>query len=273
MLTGQQLQDIKALQKRCEQYENIKLKLNWEMLENRKNELKEDFFHYENGQLVGFIGIYRFGNKAELCGMVDPSYRRQGIFTKLYNVAKAGLTEDHQIYMNTPALSDTAKAWIKVEKLPLSFSERQMKFNRTTVIRIQSDFVQLEEAKEADIPTLAELDRVCFEFEQQEAISYNEHLLKSKENSLWKLMAEGETIGKIRIQELDSECWIYGFAIFPQFQGKGYGKEVLLKVIQHSLTKGLDVFLEVDGLNVEAKGLYEKVGFETYEVQDYFKIK
>jgi hypothetical protein len=75
MLTKRQLQDIEQLQKKCEAYEHFQLKLNWDMLRNREsNQL--DFLHYENDELVAFLGLYAFGSTVEVCGMVKPSERR-----------------------------------------------------------------------------------------------------------------------------------------------------------------------------------------------------
>ncbi|WHY71562.1 GNAT family N-acetyltransferase [Fictibacillus enclensis] len=83
----QQLSEIKKLQQQCEAEENLQLKLNWDMLEQRDGNRKEDFFHYEEGELCAFLGIYGFGSKAELCEMVLPACRRKGIFTKLLKEA------------------------------------------------------------------------------------------------------------------------------------------------------------------------------------------
>jgi hypothetical protein len=75
MLTTQQLQDIEQLQKECETHDHLQLKLNWDMLRNREsNQL--DILHYENDELVAFLGLYAFGSTVEVCGMVKPCERR-----------------------------------------------------------------------------------------------------------------------------------------------------------------------------------------------------
>ena len=79
MLTKEQLQEIEKLQKECEAHDGIQLKLNWEMLRTRDSD-HLDFQHYENDELVAFLGIYAFGSTAEICGMVKPSERRKGSF-------------------------------------------------------------------------------------------------------------------------------------------------------------------------------------------------
>ena len=77
MLTKEGLFAIKMLQEICEKEDSIQLKLNFDMLESRSGNRKEDFFHFEDGKLVGFLGSYYFGNKVEICGMVHPNYRRR----------------------------------------------------------------------------------------------------------------------------------------------------------------------------------------------------
>lgn len=64
-------------------------------------------FSYDGLKLVGFLGLYDFGNKAEMCGMVHPDYRRQGIFTKLLEEAIRSAVERNYkvILLNSPAQS------------------------------------------------------------------------------------------------------------------------------------------------------------------------
>jgi len=77
-LKNEQLEDIRILQQECER-EGFTLKLNWETLRSRNGVHKNDFLHYDGLKLVGFLGLYDFGNKAEMCGMVHPDYRGVGL--------------------------------------------------------------------------------------------------------------------------------------------------------------------------------------------------
>ena len=115
MLTTQQLQDIKQLQKECEAHDHLQLKLNWEMLKKREtNQL--DFLHYENDELVAFLGLYAFGSTVEVCGMVKPSERRKGYFQQLFQqgMETAKQIGYKKILLNGPAGSAEAKAFINV---------------------------------------------------------------------------------------------------------------------------------------------------------------
>ncbi len=84
MLTKEKLKEIKQLQSYVEDHDEIQLKLNWGMLERGKED-SFYFTHEENGCIIGFIGIYIFGNTVELCGMVHPNVlRSSGIDPETY---------------------------------------------------------------------------------------------------------------------------------------------------------------------------------------------
>ena len=115
MSSKEQLMKIKELQKQCEEFDSIQIKLNWVMLENRENDEINNFIHYESGRLVGFLALYNFGNKFELCGMVSPAWRRKGIFTQLFNSALRQLQGSNcsLLLVNAPAESISAKGFLQ----------------------------------------------------------------------------------------------------------------------------------------------------------------
>ncbi|WP_318503232.1 GNAT family N-acetyltransferase [Bacillus sp. T3] len=140
----------------CEKEGGFLLKLNFDMLENRSGDRQEDFFHYEDGVLVGFLGSYGFGNKVELCGMVHPDYRRKGIFSSLL---KLGIEEAKKwnietILLNAPSKSHTAKAFLSTIPCTFSIAEYQMQWHQKDLseddgIKIRPSFSK--EDSEAEI--------------------------------------------------------------------------------------------------------------------------
>jgi ribosomal protein S18 acetylase RimI-like enzyme len=83
--------------------------------------------------------------------------------------------------------------------------------------------------------------------------------------------ASGKTAGKMRVAESNGEAWIYGFAVFPELQGKGIGRKALSRVVKMEHQKGRSVFLEVEAKNAHALRLYESCGFRSYHSQDYYE--
>lgn len=270
MLTEKELSDIKALQEICENEGEFHLKLNFDMLENRTDR-KEDFFHYEDGKLVGFLGSYGFGNKVELCGMVHPDYRRRGIFTKILEMGMEEATKRNMetILLNAPTQSKTAKAFLKNIHCIFSVAEYQMKWHETELMEDPSVTVRAsvsDKDREAEI----NLEVLGFGMNEKEAREFNQKIRESSYEHFLIIEADGKTAGKMRVSELNDEAWIYGFTIFPELRGKGIGRKALSKVVKMEHQKGLPIFLEVEAKNAHALGLYESCGFRTYHSQDYY---
>ncbi|MCW2667848.1 MAG: GCN5-related N-acetyltransferase, partial [Frankiales bacterium] len=85
-LTGAELDDIAALEARVLAADGGRLKLEPQVLAGRSGERVDDVLVHENGRLVGFLGIYDFGD-IELSGMVDPAARRRGHGAALLDAA------------------------------------------------------------------------------------------------------------------------------------------------------------------------------------------
>ncbi|MCD7035953.1 GNAT family N-acetyltransferase [Metabacillus sp. GX 13764] len=270
MLTAKQLVDIKELQRDCESGENFELKLNWDMLRTRPENETTDFFFYEKERLLGFLAIYEFGHKAELCGMVHPEHRRKGIFTNLFKQAEKQLEEKQykRILLNAPANSQSAKGLLKSFPCSYSFSEYQMKWHEKELHK-QPD-VLLRPAEPADMEMEVLLDVKCFGFEESDARAYNERILAVDDH--YMIDWNKKTLGKMRLSFNEGEAWVYGFAVLPEYQGKGIGRKALTNAILAAAEKGYPIFLEVEAKNAHALKLYEACGFQAYSSQDYYLL-
>ena len=272
MLTKEKLVEIKSLQEICEKDGGFQLKLNFDMLESRPENSKDDIFHYEDGQLVGFLGSYGFGNKVELCGMVHPDFRRKGIFTSLLQKGlKQAIERNSQtILLNAPTKSQSAKEFLKTVPCTFSFAEYQMKWQKAVLTEDPSITIRRSVSDE-DLEAEVQLEVRGFGFKEEEAREFNKSIRESGTDQNFIIEAAGKTAGKIRVSELNGEAWIYGFAVFPELQGRGIGRRALSKVVIEETRKGFPVFLEVEARNSNALGLYESCGFRAYHSQDYYK--
>jgi len=270
LLSKEQLLQIKELQEACESYDQIKLKLNWDMLKNRANVVKEDFFYYDEDQLVGFLGKYYFGTKVEICGMVHPKYRRKGIFTALLREGLESSRNATTILLNAPAASKTAHEFIKSQKCDYSFSEYQMVWKDKGVQSFEP-IIKLADATKADFELISRIDVECFGFEEKDAQTFNARVLNEPNRKCYIIEVDGEKIGKLSVQREHQESWIYGFAVLPKYQGFGYGKNTLLQIIEQENKTGNEIHLEVALENKNAKKLYTDCGFEQYDTQDYYE--
>ncbi|WP_256757957.1 GNAT family N-acetyltransferase [Cohnella sp. WQ 127256] len=269
MLTEQQLIAIEQLQKECESFEPIQLKLNWEMLKDRgSNQL--DFLHYENDELVAFLGLYAFGSTVEVCGMVKPSERRNGYFQQLLQqgMERVKQNEYKKILLNSPSKSDGGKAFLLKQGAAYAFSEHQMEWQEVPILKVEG--VTLRPAIAADFDMRIRLSIEAFGEEEADAIETENMFNKENDTEMLMINVGGETIGKIRVSVKDGQAWIYGFCILPEQQGKGIGRKVLRQVIIDQSSAGHSVHLEVETKNDHALGLYESVGFKSVHTQDYY---
>lgn len=272
MLTTQQLQEIENLQKECEVYDQLQLKLNWEMLKKRESD-QLDFLHYENEELIAFLGLYAFGSTVEVCGMVKPSERRKGHFQRLFNqgmdaVHKMGYKK---VLLNAPAGSDAAKMFLNKQEAQYAFSEHQMEWMPQDLENVEGVTLRLADSNDIDLRVL--LDMEGFGQSEEDARSANERVDHDEETDMFMIEVNDESVGKIRLRMEEGQTWIYGFSILPEQQGKGIGRKVLKKVVNEQSTSGKSIHLEVETKNAHALGLYESVGFKVVHAQDYYTYK
>lgn len=278
-LNGQELADIRQLADRCEEYEDIRLKLNWEMLRGRQEDRTNDILYYKDGQLVAFLGIYIIiPSEAELSGMVHPDYRRQGIFTEMMESALQLLSQrgPREVISICPRNSVSGQAFIQHLGVPYSFSEYGMERGEDAgaiVPRSERTIrIDLREAEERDAMVVAELNRVGFNLPEEDAeTSAMSRLLQGE--LIYLIEVEGRVVGKLGVLVEDTTAFIFGFCMRPEERGRGIGRTALAETIQRlQRERGMTRFqLEVAASNERALGLYETCGFRQTNVIDYYK--
>jgi ribosomal protein S18 acetylase RimI-like enzyme len=271
MLTEKQLKDIEELQRVCEMHDGYQLKLNEDMLRSRTHDMN-DYFHYADRKLVGFLGLYGFGSSYELCGMVHPDFRKDGIFTNLFHESIDSLKERgiKKLLINAPGSSKSGKAFIQTLPAQYSFSEYQMKWEQKE-LGMTNEEIQLIPVTTEDRQLILDLDYLCFNVERDDSLQFMETVQKEKTSSSYMIAFKGEKVGKIHIQREADRSYIFGFAVHPSHQGQGIGRSVLERTVSDESAAGRSIFLEVAAKNANALKLYERSGFVSYQVQDYYE--
>ncbi len=83
---------------------------------------------------------------------------------------------------------------------------------------------------------------------------------------------DGKLIGYIGAAYVLDEAEIGNLCVLPEYRGKGTGRKLLSSMIELLKSKGCStVYLEVEETNVPAISLYEKFGFQKYNLRkDYY---
>jgi ribosomal protein S18 acetylase RimI-like enzyme len=72
----------------------------------------------------------------------------------------------------------------------------------------------------------------------------------------------GADVGRFRVVRFPDRIFLGGIQIHPDFQGNGVGTHLVTELIEESRASGKPVALNVDQVNVRARSLYERLGFQ-----------
>ncbi|WP_307311419.1 GNAT family N-acetyltransferase [Neobacillus driksii] len=91
---------------------------------------------------------------------------------------------------------------------------------------------------------------------------------KTESNFLYTILDEAKTIGVILLAQLsENRGYIYDINILEEYQGFGYGKEAMKQIENVGKKLGMKkIGLHVFGHNKVARGLYDKLGYQTTNV-------
>jgi ribosomal protein S18 acetylase RimI-like enzyme len=222
------------------------------------------------GPLVGFCGIYGFGARAELAGMVDPAHRRRGIGRALLDAAAGELHSrgTTTALLITPRDTPAGGAFALAAGGKLEHSEHFMVLDGTPPPPKTHDDVTLRPGAAADLGPLRRILGDAFghphdDFTMEDGPTESQLVIERS----------GEVVGALRISGGTQVSGIYGFAIDPAWQGRGIGRDVLSRVTRQLRAAGVErVTLEVDVANDSALGLYTSVGFRRETTEDYYAL-
>lgn len=274
-LSAEELAAVKRLVTLCNEHDGIDLKVNPDMLGDRSGEHTEDFLCYEDGQLVGFLGLFVFhGQEAEVSGMVHPDYRRKGIFRALQARAAEECGErsiPNQLFI-VQRESSSGKACMEKFGATYDFSEYWMDFDGQKATTSPAD-IEMRVAGKEDSETLVWLNVHGFQMEEDRAREMSKRIEEESSSTTYLILVDEQPIGKLSTNITEGKGFIFGFCVHPDHQGKGYGRRALARAIQFIREKGYEeMSLEVASENSSALGLYESCGFVVKSANDYYKL-
>jgi ribosomal protein S18 acetylase RimI-like enzyme len=299
---GDELAQARQLLDICNTYEGLYLKLDVEMVRSRLGKETNDFLYYEGGELVGLLAMDEFGDEErELTGMVHPEHRRKGIFSALFAAAKeeAKSRGTERLILVCERFSHSGQGFVAATGAAYDFSEHKMVFEdfkagtRSNASPI--DRITLRKAGSEDVETLALISAASFgqsvegtkrhilENMQMTRVQYYLGMLENLDLDVSRGERSKEAVGCLNLYEAEREYGIYAFAVLPQYQRRGFGRQMLEQIIKevHARNADLDmsrggrrlgIALEVETQNENAIGLYRSCGFVEVTTYGYYNL-
>lgn len=277
-LSAQQVNQVRVLAGLCEARDGygVEARLDFGTLETRPEGSPSDVLWYENGQLVGFACIYGYGDpsKVEASILVHPDFRRRGIGRLM---ARAVVRECHKrgvrrLLLVVPQESREGAEFARAMGTQHSHSEYTMDLDvkRIPPFERAPDPVELRPAGAEDVPIMAAIVASAFAEPTQEEEQALVRLTKDPSRITYLATQDGRPVGVIQSAVSDGRAFVVHFAVRPEMQGKGIGRQMLLAIVHGLLNSGSQwITIEVETDNRNALSLYERCGFVTVNGTDY----
>ena len=229
-------------------------------------EMPAFFLAYQGEELVGLLTVYADDEDVELAVLVHPDYRRQGLARKLYasyqtetakypiasvtfQTERAFLDKHPNLATAWDLVEDTdTETWLGRERVPYQLSQQ------TELV------VSLAKPYHAD--DIARFQTKVFDSDHEVALRYAREAIADADSLLYLLEHNGVVIGSCTVDISTDANYLYGLAIVPDQQRKGYGTYLVKSVINNLISKNDKPFqIAVEDDNHIAKRLYENIGF------------
>ena len=271
-LSPHALRALAELERQVVEADGGRLKLEWGTLEARSGSQVEDLLWWQGEQLLGFLGLYAFGASClELVGMVAPAARRRGIATALLDAALPLCRQRNypRALLVVPGASVAGSRLAQHRGATLDHSEHALVLLDRPSSGPEDPQIGLRRAVPADAAVVTALLEAAF---GHPAPGLYEQLASENERTLL-VEAAGTPVGTIRLTRRGDAAGVYGFAVDPDWQGRGIGRDVLRRVCHQLRGEGARrIGLEVAVDNESALGLYTSVGFTIVTTEDYYAL-
>lgn len=275
-LSPSALQAIAELEHRVVAVDGGRLKLGWNTLRQRTGKDVEDVLWWSDTRLLGFLGIYSHGAPViELAGMVDPEFRRRGIGTALLDAAQQVLHERTHTatLLIVPRPSEAGRSLALRRGGKLEHSEHALRLLDLSNDVPADPLVTIRAATAADLPAVREILGRAFGEEAPASYGVRADRPATVDPDLLVIERGGAPIGTVRVNHEKDGAGVYGFAIHPDHQRRGIGRDALHRLCRRALAGGATaVHLEVATENERALNLYTSLGFAPVTTEDYYAL-
>lgn len=262
------LRAVADLERRVVDHDGGRLKLEWGTLRARCVDTVQDLLWWQDGQLLGFLGLYGGPSAVELAGMVAPQARRRGIATALLDAALplcVGRGRS-QVLVVVPGGSAPGRCLALRRGAALEHSEYALALLGALEAGPEDPATTLRPALPADAGHVERLLAAAF---GHPSAAWPD----SDRDRTFVVEVAGAPVGTVRLTREGDDGAVYGFAVDPACQGRGIGRDVLGRVCRQLRSEGARrIGLEVAVDNRRALELYTSVGFTQLTTEDYYAL-
>ena len=268
-LSQEELSEAKKLINCCQNYDGTYRDPYLSNMLNFDPNMPAFFLYYEKGELVGLLTVYADDQDVEVAILVHPNHRRQGIARALYRsfekemvsypiesvtfLTERVFLERHPNFVNNWGLveDEETETWLGKDRRPYPLA---------TVSNLD---VLLADRSYQDQISQLKFQAFSEEHESREVVDrYVAEALKDPESRLYILLKDGQVIGTCTVDLSTNTNYFYGLAISEPERGKGYGSYLAKSLVNKLIEQNDKEFqIAVEDSNVDAKRLYEKIGF------------
>ena len=268
---------IKEVEIICKAYDGTKGNIFLDPSLNFYPEIKNLFLLYEDNKLISLLSVFMpTANEAEISAYTLPNYRRRGYFKRLLS----RFIEELKNYKHVDLLflcepqSKDGKETMKKLGATLCFTEHSLRYKDCLIAsnNKQHPDIKLKKADFKDLEELAALYQQIFNDDYKDSKSMITKSLEDDNRNQYIVILDDKPIGTAMVSFENNDASISGLGISPEYQGKGFGKELLNLILKElEKTDVKKITIEVDSVNKNAFNLYIKSGFELDTSYDYYR--
>ncbi len=268
-LDARSLAAIRRLESEVVAHDGGRLKLEHAVLESREPDRAQDALWWEGERLVGFAGLYAFGPPdCEVAGMVASDRRRTGIASALLEAVLGHASSGYaRALLVTPAGSDAGRGFAASRGATFDHAEHFLVLGATPDGPDRDTAVLLRPAEVGDREAVRTVLTTAFGHDP------GDRVLDRDGDTTYVIVERESVVGTLRLSVHGQTGGVYGFAVLPEHQGRGIGRDVLERSCRLLRAQGCArVTLEVETQNEGALGLYTSVGFQREAGEDYWAV-
>lgn len=243
----------------------------WYTTLNAEKDRPAWFLAWAGTTLVGFLTVFAPGSDAEVQAWVAPEHRRQGVFRSLWDQARRFWEAPGRRWLlvvdrRHPIGATVAGRWGR-----LTFTESTLVLPAGSRPGFEGLPDGLTLAPVGPDTALAAARVLARANQDEDHRSFVDRVLGDTQRTL--LALHTDTVVAVGGLHRGPQTTLFALAVDPDHQGKGWGRALVLALLDVGAPGTEEFLIEVDSTNARAENLYRSVGFVDQTVTDYYHCK